>query len=112
MNPEEQEALGLLRQDFSLEFSGDPDSSRILQQLADQVAHFLENKPDLLFSYFYRMDIDEQEVAQILQEPQEEPVNLMLAQLIFNRQVARARTKIQYRQPPLDWELDEDSYTS
>lgn len=112
MKPEEKEALEILLQDFHLDFASDPDLNQILEQLANQVADFLENKPDLLFSYFYRMDIDEHEVAQVLNEPQEEPVNLILARIIFYRQVARARTKLQYRQPPVKWEFDDDPYAS
>lgn len=112
MKPEEQEALNLLRQEFQLDFVSDPDLEQIIEKLADQVAYFLEHKPDLLFSYFYRMDIDEQEVAQVLNFPQEDPVNILLARMIFYRQVARAQTKLHYRQPPLEWDFKDDPYSS
>ena len=112
MKPEESEALDLLRQEFKLEFAADPDLNQIIEQLADQVAYYLEHKPDLLFSYFYRMDIDEQDVAHVLNFPQEEPVNILLAKMIFYRQVARAQTKLHYRQSPIEWDFQDDPYSS
>ena len=70
MKPEELEALDLLRQEFKLEFAADPDLNQIIEQLADQVAYYLEHKPGPFVQLlFYRMDIDEQEVAHVAQFP-------------------------------------------
>ena len=60
---------------------------------------------ELLFSSLYRLDVDEQKVRQVIENPTEEAVNFRIARLILDRQRQRMRTKQQYKPPKIEgWE--------
>ncbi len=90
----DQEAQQLIAQDFELEpRAGEP----FIETLAYKIAYLLEHNPDLLFSYFYRMDIDEKKIEHILLNQGPVAINIQLADLILNRQLKRAETKRIYK---------------
>ena len=89
------EAQELITQDFELESR--PEEP-FIETLAYKIAYLLEHNPDLLFSYFYRMDIDEKKIESILLAQGPGTINLQLANLILQRQIQRAETKKAYRQ--------------
>ncbi len=94
----DKDALELIKQDFDLSNLSEFTETGIIQHLADQIAYMMDQEPDLLFSYFYRMDISEVKVREILTLEQSEPVNILLAKLVWARQLQRAFTKKQYGQ--------------
>jgi hypothetical protein len=96
-----QEAQLLIAQDFELEKVEGID---FIQQLADKIAYMLEHNPDLLFSYFYRLDIDEHKIESIIFGQNPIPVNIQLAHLVLDRQIQRAETKRKYKpDTQVDW---------
>lgn len=64
--------------------------------LAEKVEVYLERNPDLLMSYLYRLDVDERRIQKALSNQSDEPGNLVLARLIWDRQKKRLETKKQY----------------
>lgn len=100
----DQPNLELIKKELHLE-GGSRTEQEIMTELAERVAYMMDKEPDLLFSYFYRMDIPESKVQKILMNSDEgsEPAHLALARLIYNRQVSRLLTKQRIKvDPPLD----------
>lgn len=66
------------------------DKESLLALIEKRVAELLQEQPDLLFSFLYRLDVDEYKIKQALQA---ESVTRALAVLIVDRQLARIKTK-------------------
>lgn len=96
-----KQAQQLIAQDLDLEKIEGQD---FILNLADKIAYMLEHNPDLLFSYFYRLDIDEHKIETIVLGQNPIPVNIQLAHLILDRQIERAKTKQEYKSDEnVDW---------
>lgn len=97
--------LELVKQELQLEHGR--TEPEIIAELAERVAYMIDKEPDLLFSYFYRMDIPESKVQQILMGlgDRQEPASYALARLIYQRQVTRLLTKQRIKVDPQveDW---------
>lgn len=100
-----QTNLDLIKKDLQVETGRNEEE--VLAELAARVAYLMDKEPDLLFSYFYRMDIPETKVRKILMGliPGDEPANMALARLIYDRQVRRILTKKNIKVDPEveDW---------
>ena len=97
----EQQAQALLSSELELQSK---EGIPFIELLADKIAYLLDHNPDLLFSYFYRLDIDEHKIERIILQQGPVPINLQLAQLVLDRQIQRARTKANYRTgEDIDW---------
>ena len=97
----DQETKNLISSDFELEFREDEP---FVDSLAYKIDYLLEHNPDLLFSYFYRLDISEKKIEEILLQQGPIAVNLQLANLIIERQIKRAETKRTYKiEKDIDW---------
>ena len=90
----------LLRQDFDLP-AGTLTEAELLDWLARRVEELLRTRPEYLMSLCYTLDVDQERVAEALHPtaPAAPPVGL--ARLLYERQCARARTKVSYDVPPL-----------
>lgn len=102
------EAQALIRQSFELEGADESmTEEQLLDLLSDQVAYWITQKIEFLFSLMYRLDIDESKVEAALHPNAPEPANVGIAKLILARQKQRAYTKINYPPLPLgdEWRL-------
>lgn len=82
-----------------------PSEVDLLKAIQERVLFLLENEPDLLMSYLYRLDIDEGKINAVLAKGPGGNVDSGLAQLILQRQKQRLETKKKYKQSPLnDWD--------
>lgn len=80
------------------------DEAAMLDLIAARVSELIADEPDLLFSYMYRLDIDQDKIEEAL-IPGTEPVEMQLARLILTRQMQRLATKARYKVDPIDgWE--------
>jgi len=80
------------------------DEAAMLDLIAARVSELIADEPDLLFSYMYRLDIDQDKIEEAL-IPGNEPVEMQLARLILTRQKQRLATKARYKVDPIDgWE--------
>jgi hypothetical protein len=80
----------------------------ILQLIIERVNHYLELDIDLLMSYLYRLDIDEDKINIALMPSNPDPANVALAKLILERQIQRTKFKQQYIVKPIedgDWDF-------
>ena len=79
------------------------DESQILELIKTRVAELMRVQPDLLMSYLYRLDIDEQKVDKSLKD--HENAIEKIAGLILERQIERVKTKLDIKQDPIEgWE--------
>jgi len=74
----------------------------LLAAITDRVSELLHSDIELLFSYLYRLDVEESQIDFIINQQKTVAVNDGLAKLIFDRQMARQRTKMSYKQEPID----------
>ena len=90
--------------DFSLDFlpnelaESSEAESHIIEMIRQRVAEMLDTNPELLFSYLYRLDVEEYKIDHVLKRGGGS-MDSELARLIWDRQVQRLKTKKAYGQP-------------
>lgn len=100
------DSFELIYSDLNIEVKPDHNEVDLLALITDRVAWLLENDKDLLLSYLYRLDIDEQKIDKALSPTDDDPASLAIARLIFERQKQRLATKIKYKVNPIEgWEF-------
>ncbi len=67
-----------------------------MESMAHEVEIMLSQSPDLLFSYLYRLDVDEERIKKAMSPLSEELPSLGLARLIIDRQLLRIKTQQEY----------------
>ena len=90
---------------LGIEFLEHSSQEEILIHIADRVAKLLKADPDLLMSYLYRLDVEQKRIEfAIKHSPM--PLNVTIAELIWQRQKQRIETKKKYKQDPIEgWEF-------
>lgn len=77
----------------------------IFRELADRVADLMQHRMETLMSMLYRLDVDEAKIKQALDPESDLTPHIAIAKLIVERQMARAKTKEEYRTDPIEgWE--------
>jgi hypothetical protein len=79
----------------------------LLQVIAGRVTELLNDDPGLLFSYMYRLDIDEHKLKHVVQHYNGEARINALSELILKRQLLRIELRKKYSDH--DDEKDEES---
>ena len=103
-----KQSFELIKQSFELEHHDEIDSREaMIKAIAERVSYWLEYDLEQLFSFLYRMDIDQGKVEHALALGNVVPANIGIAELIFERQVARVETKLKYKQDEIEG-LDEE----
>ncbi len=77
------------------------DLEELRHAILGRVAYLLDRDPNLLFSYLYRLDIDERKLNKAIIGGGTQAVE-RIADLIFQRQLQRVRTKQKYKQDPIE----------
>lgn len=78
------------------------DQELLLQAIKGRVAYLLDRDPGLLFSYLYRLDVDESMVGAIMSGIHRADPRTALAHLILDRQLQRVETKSSLKQKPIE----------
>ncbi len=93
--------------DFEITTQGEAqfDEAAVLEMLTKQIAWMLETKTEFLFSLLYRLDVDERLVRRAMDPSTEIPAAEGLARLVFDRQMARIKTKRDIRVDDIDPDL-------
>ncbi len=90
---------------FSVMPHEDVSSDGLLEAIHRRVVELMDQDPALLFSYLYRLDVKEDLVNQALQLLLDPSPTKALANIIYDRQKERVRTKMQFIQKPIKgWE--------
>ncbi len=99
-----QEITALLLRDLQLEESEEDmlSEEELLQWLANQIAYLMEYRLEFLMSLMYRLDVSEVKVREAISCTQEKATNMILAELILNRQKERLFTKQHFKQPDIE----------
>jgi len=84
------------------------EEAQLEEALAQALLPYLDPLQEAFFQLCYRWDIPEHRVRQILIQPQDQPINILLAQLF----IARAKEKWAYRQAYPQKEADEEDGVS
>lgn len=69
---------------------------KMIETIRQRVVEFLDQQPDLLFSYMYRLDVEEWRIKKALKESPLTP-DETLARLIWERQKQRLATRAEYK---------------
>jgi len=78
------------------------DEEEIIQAVTIRVREMLDKSPDLLFSYMYRLDVEESAINHVLKNNQLMATDEALARLIWERQKQRLEFKKQFPVKPID----------
>jgi len=76
---------------------GEMDDEEMIKILAEKVQAYLDCNINLLMSYLYRLDVLEHKIKSALSNISNEPGNVLLARLIWERQKQRLETKKSYQ---------------
>jgi hypothetical protein len=99
------DSFELIYHDLNIENNRELSEDQWLEIITDRVSWLLENDKDLLLSYLYRLDIEEQKIDKALTPFEEDPAHIGLAKLILDRQKQRIATKQKYKVDPIEgWE--------
>lgn len=100
MNTEWQKTtIAIIQQNFNLEIS-DADKEnfiRFRELLIDKLSFLLNYDFEKLLWILYRIDVDEQLVKTALASNPEKPAAEILADLVIQRQMKKAETRIKYK---------------
>jgi len=90
----------------SCEYDEAISETELLEAISARVVQLLDTDTRLLFSYLYRLDIDEAELHSIINRPSSKPASYRIARLILERQKARLQSKKHHDQgdPIEGWE--------
>lgn len=75
-------------------------AEEIKNAIRNRVTELLNDDPELLMSYLYRLDVEEIKIQGMLASGID-PID-GFTNLIFERQIARMKTKITYKQDPIE----------
>ena len=81
--------------------SMDEDEGVIIEEIRLRVADLLDENPELLFSYLYRLDVEEKKIRIALKNP-DMTADEALAHLIWSRQKQRLETRNNYKDGPMN----------
>lgn len=100
------DSFALIYNDLNIENKSELNEAELLEMITDRVSWLLENDKDLLLSYLYRLDIEEDKINQTLVPFGDDAPAVALAKLILERQKQRMASKLKYKVQPIDgWEF-------
>lgn len=74
----------------------------LLNILSEQIQHLMVHDREQLWSLFYRLDITDESLRNVLHNAPPVQQSIALAQLVLERQKKRMETKIKYKQAPIE----------
>ena len=74
----------------------------LLEAILERVEYFLSTDAELLFSYLYRLDVDEQKIKYVLNHQTKSDIPTALSELILERQLERIAMKKRFPVEPVD----------
>lgn len=100
------DVIELISKDLEVETNGSMSEDEFIVMIAERVAYLEKHDKDLLLSYLYRLDIDQNKINRVLRVSNIIPPHESLAILIYRRQVERVRTKKSIKVEPIEgWEF-------
>jgi hypothetical protein len=87
---------------FDIARKEEVNSEKLLDAISHRVNYLLEFQPELLFSYLYRLDVEESKVRFIIETSRISNKVEALSRLIFDRQMMRYKTKQSLPQEPIE----------
>ena len=98
--------MDIIPVEFSLDKVESLDEESMFQLILKRVNELLSEDVDLLMSYLYRLDVEENKINNALKLNTILPANEGIARLILERQKKRLETKKRYKQKPIEgWEF-------
>jgi hypothetical protein len=101
-----EDSFDIIYSKLGLDSSSQIQEDQLLMLINQRVEYYLEHEIDLLLSYLYRLDIDEEKINIALMPSNPESPGISLSKLILDRQLARALNKKKYKVKPIsdeDW---------
>lgn len=105
-----QQTSAFVKKDFEVEsMPEDVTEDELIDFLERFVLDLIDRNLEKLFWALYRLDINEQKVHRALMPTAKEPPHKVIAKLIFDREMQKAKTRIEYAQK--ESEADDDVQT-
>lgn len=92
----------VITQELDINVNEKANEQDLIDAIALRVMNYMDGEIELLFSYLYRLDIQEEKINTIMNEATEDPTHVALAKLIYTRQMERVKTKQTYKQEPIE----------
>ena len=78
------------------------DDAALRQQLQQAVAYLIVNDFERLVQLLYKVDVDEKHLKSLLQQQQGKTADSIIAKLLIERQLQKAKMRQQYNPPAAD----------
>lgn len=93
-----KETQAIVKKDFGLTIDQRTYSeSELTDLLAEAIFKLIQKNLEQLFSILYRLDVNEEKVHLALAPNAQAPPNLLIAQLIIEREKQKAESRLRYR---------------
>lgn len=100
------DSFDIIYNELQLESLDTASHEQLLELISEKVAWYLQNDPDLLMSYLYRLDVAEHKINSALSFQAAEEPNIGIGKLILERQKQRWSSKQKYKVDPIEgWEF-------
>lgn len=94
--------LNNINQQLGLHNENKISDEEMIVHISQRVQEMLDQSPELLMSYLYRLDVLEEKIQAVMHSPKGIPIADALATLIWDRQKLRLKYRQQFRQGPIN----------
>lgn len=105
METERSALAASLKEKFELDIPDGFSEQEIKLNLEKRLAHLLERNPEEFFQLLYRIDIPERQLQVVLQE---ENALTLLANLVYDRQMDKVKSRLFYKSQNSDKTVDDE----
>lgn len=102
MDHQDTDISNIMQHELAMDKDKEGSKDDLIAAIADKVLNYLDGDAELLFSYLYRLDIEESKIKYILSQQDHLPTHMGLAHLIYDRQMERIQTKKSFKQEPIE----------
>jgi hypothetical protein len=108
MNSSDEHILTLIRQSMGIELQENLSLDELRKILSDHINPLISNNFNKLISILYRLDINESKLKQLLYDNPAGDAGMIIADLIIERQVQKAKTRELFRKKDTNISEDEE----
>jgi len=99
-----EQTAGALQEEWGITAPDVISEEAIMQKLEERVFNLMQQGSDAFYSLMYRLDISEKKLNIVIGS---EDAPRRIARLIFDRQLQKAKSRMEHRQTLDDWDSEE-----
>ena len=89
--------FGISQSEFGIETEQKPDYTELLKKLTRVIKYLMDHDFQKLLNGFYRIDVDQSKVSQILEITNSDDIAFELAILVLDRELQKVESRLKYK---------------